>query len=127
MNNTSVVFEQLLNKYPFITILSYGDSEFIGIIQNQDSFVTSLYNFGDIKNVEERKLFLKLGDSWYWESNRKIPINIFLGKEWDIFRRYIKVFNTKDTIIMHGPIISLAELAKTKSKRRSIILMKRPT
>jgi hypothetical protein len=125
VNNTLNVFEQLTSKYPFITILSYGDSEFIGIIQNQDQFVTSLYNFGDIKNANERKTFLTLGESWYWESNRKIPINIFLGKEWEIFRPYLKVFNTKDTIIMHGPVISLAELAKTKSKRRSIILVKR--
>ena len=81
MNNTSVVFEQLLNKYPFITILSYGDSEFIGIIQNQDSFVTSLYNFGDIKNVEERKLFLKLGEYVVLELGKE-PLQLHLCKVW---------------------------------------------
>ena len=30
-------------KFPFISVVTYGQKEFVGIINNQDNFVTSMY------------------------------------------------------------------------------------
>jgi hypothetical protein len=119
------LFEKLSEKYPFITLCVYSAQEYVGIIQNRDDAITTIYDFGSIANLTEKQLFLELADIWWWESNRSIPINIFLKKEWEPFRIYIRTFANKDLEILHGPVCSLAELARKKSKRKSITLVRR--
>jgi len=119
------LFEKLSEKYPFITLCIYSSQEYVGIIQNRDDAVTTIYDFGSISNLTEKQLFLELANIWWWESNRSIPINIFLKQEWEPFRSYIRTFANKDLEILHGPVCSLAELARKKSKRKSITLVRR--
>jgi len=119
------LFEKLSEKYPFITLCVYSSQEYVGIIQNRDDAITTIYDFGSIANLTEKQLFLELANIWWWESNRSIPINIFLKQEWEPFRIYIRTFANKDLEILHGPVCSLAELARKKSKRKSITLVRR--
>ena len=119
------LFEKLSEKYPFITLCVYSSQEYVGIIQNRDDAITTIYDFGSIANLTEKQLFLELANIWWWESNRSIPINIFLKQEWEPFRTYIRTFANKDLEIIHGPVWSLAELARKKSKRKSITLVRR--
>jgi hypothetical protein len=119
------IFEKLSEKYPFITLCVYSAQEYVGIIQNRDDAITTIYDFGSIISLDDKKLFLELANIWWWESNRSIPINIFLKQEWEPFREYIRTFANKDLEILHGPICSLAELARKKSKRKSITLVRR--
>ena len=72
------IFNKLAEKYPFITLCVYASQEYIGIIQNQDDVITTIYDFGSIQDLDSKKLFLDLANTWWWESNRSIPINIFL-------------------------------------------------
>jgi hypothetical protein len=72
-----------------------------------------------------KEKFLELGEVWWWESNRLIPINLFLKNDWAIFKPYIRTFNNKSLSILHGPACSMNELSKRRSKRRSITLVKR--
>jgi len=118
-------FKRLSENHPFITICSYSSQDYVGIIQNRDDNVTTLYDYGAIVQSELRAKFLTYGDVWWWESNRSIPINIFLKEEWSIFKPYIKTFNNKGLSIIHGPIVSLTEFSKKRTKRRSVILVKR--
>ena len=117
--------EPLLNRYPFITYLVYGGNEYIGIIQNSDEQITTIYDFGSIKVPEQKKRFLELGEQWWWESNRIIPINVFLKKEWAEFKFCVKTMNSKDVEIRMGPQINLKEIASKRSKRRSITLIRK--
>ena len=119
------LFEKLSEKYPFITLCVYSSQEYVGIIQNRDDAITTIYDFGSIANLTEKQLFLELANVWWWESNRSIPINIFLKKEWEPFRIYIRTFANKDLEILHGPVCSLSDLARKKSKRKSITLVRR--
>ena len=123
MNND--FFEKLAEKYPFITLCVYASTEYVGIIQNQDDTITTIYDFGAIQDLEEKRRFLDLANIWWWESNRSIPINIFLKTEWDPFRGYTRTFINKDLEILHGPVCSLSEMARKKSKRKSITLVRR--
>jgi hypothetical protein len=115
----------LSEKYPFITLCIYATVEYVGIVQNRDDAVTTIYDFGSIQPTELKHRFLELGSVWWWESNRSIPINIFLKHEWEEFRPYLRTFSNKDLDIIHGPVCSLAVIAKRKTKRRSITLVRR--
>ena len=122
---TNDLFARLAEKYPFISLCVYASTEYVGIIQNQDDAITTIYDFGAIQDVSAKRRFLELANVWWWESNRSIPINIFLKTEWDPFRGYIRTFVNKDLEILHGPVCSLSEMARKKSKRKSITLVRR--
>ena len=119
------IFAKLADKYPFITLCVYANVEYVEIIQNRDDFITTIYDFGSIQDIELKKLFLELANTWWWESNRSIPINIFLKQDWDPFKAYIRTFTNKDLEILYGPICSLSEISRKKSKRKSITLVPR--
>lgn len=118
-------FRKLADKHPFITLCVYAQNEYVGIVQNRDEIVTTIYDYGIIKNQEEKLRFLELANIWWWESNRSIPINIFLRQEWEPFRYCIRTFVNKDLQIIHGPVCSLSDIGKKRSKRKSITLMRR--
>lgn len=120
-------FKKLTENHPFITVCSYAGQDYVGIVQNRDDVVTTIYDYGSIIHPDLREQFLVLGDQWWWESNRLIPINMFLKNDWEPFKPYIRTFNNKSLTIVHGPICSMLELAKRKSKRKSITLVKRMT
>jgi hypothetical protein len=123
MNND--FFEKLAEKYPFITLCVYATTEYVGIIQNQDDAITTIYDFGAIQDLDIKREFLELANVWWWESNRSVPINIFLKGDWDQFRPYLRTFINKDLEVLHGPVCSLSEMSRKKSKRKSITLVRR--
>jgi len=120
-------FKKLSENHPFITVVSFANQDYVGIIQNRDDQCTSIYDYGSIADNKIKELFLELGEIWWWESNRQIPINIFLKQEWSPFKPYLRTFNNKNLEIIHGPIVCLNELNKKRTKRRSITLVKRIT
>lgn len=117
--------KQLLEQYPYLTLLTYGGNEYVGIIQNADEQITTIYDFAGLKTPEQKVLFLQLGDTWWWESNRIIPINVFLKAEWAQFKFCVKTMNSKDVEVKVGPQVSLKEMAMKRSKRRSITLVRK--
>jgi hypothetical protein len=118
-------FKKLSDNHPFITVCHYASQDYVGIVQNRDDIVTSIYDYGSIVEIGLKEKFLELGDIWWWESNRLIPINIFLKEDWAVFKPYLRTFNNKSLAILHGPTVSMTDLGKRRSKRRSITLVKR--
>jgi len=119
------IFQKLTEKYPFITLCVYANNEYVGVVQNRDDIVTTIYDFGAVILQEDKLEFLELAAAWWWESNRSIPINIFLRQDWDKFRPTLRTFVNKDLEILHGPTCSLLDIARKKSKRKSITLVRR--
>lgn len=117
--------KNLLDQYPFLSFLTYGGNEYIGIVQNLDDIITSIYDYSMLKTEDQKKRFLELAEVWWWESNRLIPINLFLKGDWLEFRAILKTFNSKDVILKYGPAVSLKENSQKRSKRRSITLVRR--
>lgn len=115
----------LLEKYPFISFLTYGKNEYLGIIQNVDQYVTNFYDYGRLIDIEQKSRFLTLGEQWWWESNRLIPINIFLKQDWVEFRPTLRTFNTKDVTVKLGPQVSISQIANKRIKRKQIVLVKK--
>ena len=112
-------------NFPFLSVVSYGGNEYIGIISNQDQFVTSVYINTNLRVDDDKKVFLDLGEVWWWESNRMIPINIFLKGEFDRFRYCMMTMNTKDVVVTIGPTVNLNNLALKRVKRKNVQLVRR--
>ena len=121
------IFEKLGKKFPFLTLIAKGDFEYIGIVQNQDINVISVYDYNKLATAREKELFLSLGETWWWESNRKLPINIFLKRDFKRFKYTLTTLSGKDVKIVHGPTVKLSDIAKKRIKRRTIQLMRKPT
>lgn len=119
------IYKELLDSYPFLSFVTYGGQEYIGIIQNLDDVITSIYDYGMIKFQDQKRTYLELGEQWWWESNRLVPINIFLKSDWAQFRTTLKTFNSKDVIIKYGPVLSLKDAAQKRSKKKSITLVRK--
>ncbi len=118
-------YADLQEKFPFLSCIKYANNEYVGILQNQDQHVTSIYVYDMLTNKPEKQTFLDFGDIWWWESNRTIPINIFLNREFDQFKNILKTFNTKDVEMVFGPATSLNKVLKKRIIRRNISLMKK--
>lgn len=116
--------EEIRENFPFISVVHYGGVEYVGVVINQDQYVTSIYNYEELRSEDERKHFLELGEVWWWESNRSIPISIFLKQEMESFRYTIMTMNTKDVNVVFGPTINLHNMAIKRVKRKMIQLVK---
>lgn len=114
-----------LENFPFLTLGRYLEQEYLGIIGNSDNQIISMYVYNILPDEEHKKLFLQLGDEWWWETNRQMPINVTLKDRWSIFRPYLKTFITNDFEIIQGPCVSLDVVMCKRVKRRQIQLVRK--
>ena len=125
MNNIPKKYQQLLDEFPFLTLVSYGGNEYVGIVQNVDNNLASMYNFESIKSPQDKKKFLELGEEWWWGTNRMIPINIIFKLDFERYRPCLVTFSIKDFEVLHGPTISLSNIIQKRIKRKNIQLVRK--
>ncbi len=118
-------YQELLDQFPFLTLASYGNNEYVGIMQNQDNNVISMYVYDQIKSNNAKKVFLDLGGEWWWETNRQIPINIIMGNRFKQFREALVTFTIKDFEVLHGPTICLRDIMQKRIKRKNVQLIRK--
>jgi len=114
----------LQKHYPFLTCIRHGAEDYVCIVQNADEKIISFYDYGGL-NQDDQELFLQFGDIWWSESNRSIPINIFLRGQMNVFRYVLRTANLKDTEVVFGPVTSLANITNKRIKRRQIQLVRK--
>lgn len=117
--------KEIEEKFPFLSVVTYGGQEYIGIINNQDNVITSMYVMTDLNTDFEKGEFIKCGEDWWWESNRMIPIGIFLRRDMERFKYVLVTMNTKDVKITLGPTVDLNNLNIKRVKRKSIQLVRK--
>ena len=117
--------DNIANTLPFISVLTYGNEEYVGIIINQDQYVTSFYDLNLLQSSEELQEFLEIGEIWWWESNRQFPISIFCKDRIQPFHYAVKTFNSKDVKVILGPVVNLMNLTLKRVKRKSVQLVRR--
>lgn len=113
-----------MDEYPFLTVVEYAGNEYLGIIQNIDNHVASMYVYDRLNETTEKAKFLELGEEWWWETNRKLPINIALLNRWN-FQYCVQSFNVKQMDVIAGPEVRLSNSITKRIKRRSINLVKK--
>ena len=121
-----MLLKDIQENYPFLSVVTYGGNEYVGIIINQDQYVTSMFIITNLHTDAEKQAILDAGEIWWWESNRMIPINIFLRKEMEQFKYCLITMNSKDVKVTLGPCINLNNLSIKRVKRKSVQLVKKP-
>jgi hypothetical protein len=117
---------EIETKFPYISVVEYGGKEYVGVINNQDNSVTSVYVYTDLLTEIEKKDFLETCETWWWESNRMIPIGIFMRKEMQRYKHVVMIMATKDVRVLIGPCTNLNKLAIKRTKRKSVQLVRQP-
>ena len=117
---------EIETKFPYISVVEYGGKEYVGVINNQDNAVTSVYVYTDLHSDEQKKHFIEVCETWWWESNRMIPISIFMRDEMSKFRDIIMIMATKDVRVVIGPCTNLNSLAMKRTKRKSVLFVRKP-
>ena len=121
----SFSLEQMLEQYPFLSYIKYPTADFIGIIQNFDGDIVSMYAFNKLKTEDDKRGFLEAAEIWWWESNRQFPITIICREQIQPFAYAIKTFNSKDVRIILGPTVNLMNLTLKRVKRKSVQLVRK--
>ena len=121
----SLSLEQLLVDYPFLSFIKYPHCDYVCVIQNHDGDIVSMYAFNKLRTEDHKRRFLEQADQWWWESNRLIPINIFMKNTWSEFRYSLVTLNVKDIKEQQGHVVCLANLANKRTKRRVVQLVRR--
>ena len=118
--------KEIEKDHPYISVLTYGGKEYVGIVVNQDNYITTILNYSSCKDINDKKYLLELGKIWWMESNRLIPITIFLQQEL-LGLRYCQMnMNTKDVTILSGPTVNLHNINMKRIKRKNIQLIREP-
>lgn len=117
--------EQIQEQFPFLSCVRAVEVEYVCIILNTDDKILSFYDFNSIRDTNQKNLFLELGEIWWHESNRILPINIFLQGQMEPYKPFIRTVQLKNTDIVFGPITSLNNLFQKRIKRRQIQLVKK--
>jgi len=120
-----MLLKDIEENFPFISVVVYGGQEYVGIIVNQDQLVTSMYVYTDLKTDYEKQRFIEMGEAWWWESNRLIPINIFLASEMERFRYALMTMSSKDVKVSLGPCVNLHNLSIKRVKRKNVQLVRK--
>ena len=121
MSDTKQVLQE---KFPFLTIISHLDREYLGIVQHADTAFMHMYVMDNTFTDEMKRDFLSCGDIWWWESNRQIPINMFMRDRFGKFKSHLRIFSMKETEVLQGPVVNLRDLMNKRVKRRTITLMR---
>ena len=120
----AIKIEDIKETHPFLSVINIAKEEKVGIIQNCDARVLSIYCY-DLVPRDLQALFLEYGKNWWWESNRKLPVNMFIGRDFDVFSRSLRSYSMKETVVLHGPITKLSDLITNKKIRRKTVQLLR--
>jgi hypothetical protein len=116
---------EILVKFPFLSLCRAGEEEVVGIIQNYTQTLASIYVLNVLNCTEDKQEFLECGELWWWESNRQLPINLFIGPKFKRFSYSLRTYNVKDFEIVHGEAVSLQNIITKRIKRRQIQLVQK--
>jgi hypothetical protein len=118
-------YKEILEKFPFLSLCMTGEEEILGIIQNYTSTLASVYVYNVLNCTEDKQEFLELGEEWWWQSNRSLPINLVIGPKFKKFSYCLRTYNVKDFEILHGEAVSLQNIITKRIKRRQIQLVQK--
>jgi hypothetical protein len=117
--------KEILEKFPFLSLCMTGEEEILGIIQNYTSTLASVYVYNVLTCTEDKQEFLEMGEEWWWQSNRSLPINLVIGPKFKKFSYSLRTYNVKDFEILHGEAVSLQNIITKRIKRRQIQLVQK--
>ena len=53
--------KEIEEKFPFLSVVTYGGNEYVGIINNQDQFITSMYVYPGLFTQNRKQIHELIG------------------------------------------------------------------
>ena len=117
-------YKNIIKSKPYFSLMEYGDTYYFGLILNNIDFICTFYDLEKIQEIHVDK-FLNFVEQWWWESNRKEPINLFLGSKMQEFVYAIKHLSAKEMKIIMGYNITIEEKkVKKRNTRKRVVYHK---
>ena len=116
-------YQQYIDRLP--PYLTYGrayDEDYVGIIVVRSKNFTTMYVLNDVNEPEMKKELMMLGERWWWQSNRNVPITVFMASDLAKFEFCKRTFLSKDFEVISGPQVSIMNLPTKRIKRCTTIL-----
>jgi len=124
---TRMNIEETRAKHEFLTFLIMESGEVkVGIIQNENMKMVMLYDFEKIRGKIKRKQFLEYGDEWWWGSNQSVPVDSFIGDDFDCYHPALTGYPKKSICQVIGPSFSIQEQYLKRIKKKKIEIINRP-
>lgn len=125
--DTRTKIEETRAKHEFLTFLIMETGEVkVGIIQNENMKMVMLYDFEKIREASDRKRFLEYGDEWWWGSNQSVPVDNFIGDDFDCYHAALTGYPKKSISQLIGPSFSIQEQYLKRIKKKKIEIINRP-
>lgn len=119
-----MLLKEIEEQFPYVSVVAYGGNEYVGIIANQDQYVTTMFVYTGLKTNSDKRLLLDIAETWWWESNRLIPVSTFMRREIDPVRYCMMSMNSKDVKVVVGPCVNLNNLSLKRVKEKVFSLLK---
>ena len=125
-SKTRAQIEETRAEHEFLTFLVLASGEVkVGIVQNESPKMVQFYDYEKIRDKNHQKIFLQLGDTWWWWSNQALPVDSYIGQDFDIFGDALTGYPKKSIEEIHGPTISLQEQYLKRVKKKKIEIVNR--
>ena len=111
---------EITNEIEFLTGIKYAGNEYVGIVVNTDNQILTFYDADQIGDLELKKEFLELGNIWWWESNRMLPIDVFLHHEMKTFYPFLNPFQSISFASSLHCLLFLLRQLSIQFKRKSL-------
>lgn len=120
--------EETRAQHEFLTFLILTDEVDwkCGVVQNSTNRFITFYDLAKIRDKKAMTRFMKLAEKWWWESGMSLPIDAFIGREFDEFKEILSTLPKKSLGSEPiGPAYSITEHYLKRVKKRRIELVSR--
>jgi hypothetical protein len=122
------LIEKTRAQHEFLTFMIMKDTNEwrCGVVQNGNTRFITFYDLAKIDDPKDKLLFLAFADRWWWESGMTLPIDCYIGKDFDKFRDTLSVLPRKSLNPEPiGPIYSITDHYLKRVKKRRVDLVPR--
>ena len=106
----------------YVTYGVFDSREIVGIVKIKTKQFITLYDFSKIKNPADKKELLSFAAIWWSQSNRTIPISIFIKNDIEKFEAFTTRIDTDAFELLHGPLVAISDIPRKRIKRRNVAL-----
>lgn len=106
----------------YVTYGIVNSTEIVGIVKIKTKQFITLYDFSKIKNPLDKKELLSYASIWWNQSNRTIPISIFIKNDIEKFESFTTRIDADEFELIHGPLVSISDIPRKRIKRRNVAL-----
>lgn len=112
----NLTLETIKNNFPFISVFSTNEDGTIiyGIVLNSDKNTISMIDLNSINDKQKIVELMKIGENWWWYSDRDIPINLFYYNECLPYMEYVLHIPAKSVSQIFGSNSSLTYFTNNK-------------